>query len=422
MARTYNVPGQNLSFQIPEEGEVFTDPNRQGIFKWQGNGVVSLGLNYHDGAYHDAQGNRIDIGINKNALPEYNVGDLVSVVTKMGGRYSQQAPFVPTTDYTAFRPKPVSASGEVFTQGVSATNPHAATLTSSARGDISRPSPQYAQAGALPASAIYQPNENRNYYAQNVSARTLPAEISTPPGSGVDPTLAAFNQTMVNSPDVQTALESLLQQQEAKGLVLNPSKEITSADIAEFLRMAENEVNPGFRETLRIGREGYLRSVGYSTDQLLQTEQQLEQKYGRALKGIAEQSAESGFAQSGIRGTQERELAMDTQSQIDTARQQHSFVEGNRALDFASTYGSTNLPQQSIRQVPAVTPGELSFGKTDRQLPLYNVSPAILDDIIGSQEKERVTGIRDLAQFYESQKRKGETLTTYNPRSLTFGQ
>lgn len=222
-------------------------------------------------------------------------------------------------------------------------------------------------------------------------------------------------------------LNGVIQNMASQGMVINPNKKLTPLDVSEFMAKASAEIDPYYAEQLRVGRENYLRSQGFDTETILKNEKELERKYGKSVKATGENFAEQGFAQSGLRQEAERDLATDTQSQIDEARRTLNFNAGSRALDFAGKYGSQNLPGSSITTAPQVSAGQSTFNRGAGTQNLYNVSESVLNDIVGSQEKERVSSARDLAQFYETQARKAQTIPTdtYNnpiqqaTRSLT---
>mgnify|MGYP001607196559 FL=1 len=215
------------------------------------------------------------------------------------------------------------------------------------------------------------------------------------------------------------ALGGVLSNLSSQGLTINPNKQLGPNDVSEFLKKAEGELSPYFAEQLKVGRQKYLQSVGYDIESIQQSEQQLEQKYGKEVRGIGESAAESGFAQSGRRQLEEQELAQATQQQINQGRRALTAQTGGRALDFAGQYGSRNLPQFDIGETPQVGAGESKFGRTGRNIGLYNINDGVLNDIVGSQEKERASSIRDLGQFYEGQYRQGQTIPTQNTSTYT---
>lgn len=209
----------------------------------------------------------------------------------------------------------------------------------------------------------------------------------------------------------QDVLNQALQNLTSQGLAINPNKNLTELDVAEFLKRAEREVEPYYASMLKLGRESYLQAAGYNKQSILENEAKLEKKYGKDLRTLSENAAETGFAQSGRRILDEKDLATEYGSQINEGRRKLAFDETARAMTFAEKFGSSNLPRSlSIGEAPSVTPGAGTFGKANRNLPLYNLDSNILDNIIGSQEKEKATGTRELAQYYEGIERSKRTL------------
>ena len=134
-------------------------------------------------------------------------------------------------------------------------------------------------------------------------------------------------------------IDQYIQNQYAQGNILNPNVKITQQTLVQFLSQAENEVNSGFRSTLRVAKEGFMRQLGYSSDEISRQEQEAEQKYGQQLRTLGEQSAEAGFAQSGIRGERERLLAESTQRAIEDRRREIGFEAGSLARTYAGRFG-----------------------------------------------------------------------------------
>lgn len=270
----------------------------------------------------------------------------------------------------------------------------------------------YKPASGQPATRTLSDTQN---LAQDIQ-RSLQT-LSNQGYSNVDISQLPQNVDISQLPSVQglssAQIEQVLQNMTNQGMVVNPNKNLTELDVAEFMRRAESEVAPYYAEQLRIGREQYLRAAGYNTDQIVENEKNLEQKYGKELRTQTEQFAESGFAQSGRRTLADENLASAYQSSIGEGRRKLAYDEGNRALEFAKTYGSTGFNQinfPSPGAQPRVLPGVSSFNRAGDALPLYNISNNVLQGVIGSQQKEQATGVRELSQFYEEQERTRRTI------------
>ncbi len=229
-------------------------------------------------------------------------------------------------------------------------------------------------------------------------------------GSGYEQTQQDADDVPIFTGTLQTGdpvLDSTLQQLnefikklEENGQVLNPNIEITPEKIAEFLKQAETEINPYYSTQLKLARENLYQSLGYSQEEQLRNEQTLEQQYGKQVRQIGEQAAEQGFALSGLRQEQERQLAQETQQQIDTSRRTLQFGAGTAARQFAQQFGKPGAAP-TIPEAPRVLPGENKFASTGRQLPFYELSPDIYDSLIGEQEFARRGAVKSRASGLE---------------------
>lgn len=234
----------------------------------------------------------------------------------------------------------------------------------------------------------------------NVVGSSVPGLGGTP-GTPPQLTQDVFNQTMSSMQN--------------KGLTLNPNANLDDPQtIAEFLKIAEGEVEPYYKSQLKVARDQFLRQQGYDTDSILKTEAELQRKYGAQVRDLAASSAESGFAQSGKRVEGERNLAMDTQGTIDANRRQLGFQGYQQAGTYAQTYGGLlgeKAPQgPSIANAPRVLAGVEQFQQGGSS-PYYTLSNDVYDSLIGTSEKERVTGNRALAQDREELYRTNQSQT-----------
>lgn len=198
-----------------------------------------------------------------------------------------------------------------------------------------------------------------------------------------------------------TQLEDYLDELEKKGMVLNPNVEITPEKLQEFTKQAETEINPYFSSQLKLSRESLLSDLGYSRQQIQLKEQDLERQYGKQLKGIGEQAAETGFAQSGRRVMEEKDLAYQTQRTLDDTRGAFAQNAGNAARTFAQQYGTSELPGFNLTSAPRALAGESTFQKDTREIPLYNLSSDVYDGLIGEQEFNRRGSVRNRASQLE---------------------
>ena len=176
MAIQYQIPGQNLTYKLPEVGEVFQQNGS--VYKRIGNTIVK-----YDGSLPNA-GN----------LPSYNLGDISYAFKQLGyGRDVGES-----KDASLFTPTPVNATNEVFTQGVRNDNPNSATITSNLAGTINQgTSLQDALARGTLSTASTDPNRVINETTGQIASQ-MPLGLPN-----TDP-LADFNQLMVN-PSLQSS-------------------------------------------------------------------------------------------------------------------------------------------------------------------------------------------------------------------------
>lgn len=210
--------------------------------------------------------------------------------------------------------------------------------------------------------------------------------------------------------DLKNQLQNFLTELQRRGQVLNPNVEITPQKLAEFLKQAENEIAPYYANLLKTSRDTLYRGLGYSANEIQLQEQQLERQYGTRLRQTGESAAEQGFALSGLRQRDERDLATDTQQTIDANRRQLNFNATNAAADFAQQFGTSNLPTLNIGAAPTVTPGQYGFGTSTRSLPLYTLSNEVYSGLKGTKQFEETAAIQARASELESAERQKQAI------------
>ena len=206
MTQRYNLPAQNLSFEIPEIGEVFTTAGG-GIWKRTGETEISyldedaiaktdlkigdtivrkgesiqgikgnsvpwnMSTNSPDRAFRGAHSqatsgvNKFNNSYSQNDLKEYLLGDINSGLSRIYGKGVTQSK---NADTSFFTPTEVADSGEVFTQGVNSLNRHDFTVTSNKTGVVK---------GETPGSALAQ-------QAAASGLQTDPSQTNAPSSSG----------------------------------------------------------------------------------------------------------------------------------------------------------------------------------------------------------------------------------------------
>ena len=137
----YKIPYQNLTYDLPDEGEIFRTPSisdpRQGqIFKRQGGKIIRLGEQQFR-APNNASVRLGDVlpqyGINFGGIREVSPEAVDILQSKLGHALAQGT----LQDFQSSTPQ---RTGEAFTQGFGQTNPNAATITSSLRCQLQKES------------------------------------------------------------------------------------------------------------------------------------------------------------------------------------------------------------------------------------------------------------------------------------------
>ena len=257
-------------------------------------------------------------------------------------------------------------------------------------------------------------SQTRIVYSSNGNPREIPANeydnyISNGWGS-TPPTQSNQNDQgnpppVIETPVVDTgdpALNALLASQQqmleqliSNGQAINPNIEITPEQTAAWLEQAQGEIDPYYDTQMRLAREGLLRQAGYTSDEINAREADLESKYGRNVRKIASDSADTGMALSGRRIEGEGDLASETQNDINNYRRTAEYNMGNAARTFAGAWGSEDLPELNYGEAPTITAGSQSFNWSGGNRPFYNISDSVYDGLVGSQDRQRDTDVRE---------------------------
>ena len=227
----------------------------------------------------------------------------------------------------------------------------------------------------------------------------------------VTPSPAAARAVSTGDPTLDSVLnqsQQYLNQLIANGQNINPNVEITEEKAAEFLAQAQREIDPYYATQMSLARESLLSSIGYSKADILAKEQKYERQYGQNLRTLSSQMAESGMAYSGERTRSEQELAVSTQASLDAARRALAESTGQAARTYAQAWGGKNIPTApTISATPQVTAGIGTFGRSGRELPLYELPSDIYSSLIGEQEYQKQAAVKgrqaELEQGYRTQ-------------------
>ena len=233
-------------------------------------------------------------------------------------------------------------------------------------------------------------SEYQNYINSGWKASApTPAPIPTPTPI-IDTGDDALNKLLEQT---QVYLDKLIQQ----GKAINPIVDITPEQAAKFLAQAQKEISPYYDTQMKLAREGLLRQAGYTSDEIMSQEAELERGYGRQLETMGETAAETGFALSGKRQLGEEELAQSTQRTLEQNRKLAEYNVGSAARQFAGEWGGQALPGYSYSATPNVQTGVKAFGRNLDTKPFYNISDSVYEGLKGSREYEQETSEKQRA-------------------------
>jgi hypothetical protein len=231
-------------------------------------------------------------------------------------------------------------------------------------------------------------------------------------GSGVD-----LSSLSPSEREIYSQMEAYLSRLEAAGKAINPNIQIDERQVAKFLKQAEAEIDPYYATQLKLAREQLLRSIGYGAEELERAEREDELAYQESVRTSAAANAERGFAQSGVRQREERELADVTNRGIQDRRRSLSFQAGNQARQFAQQFGAPPAGY-SLSATPTAAAGEMSFSRTGAAKPVYQLSDTLYDGLVGQQEYQRRADVKTRASQLEQAFR--GTLANQQTRKLTL--
>lgn len=247
--------------------------------------------------------------------------------------------------------------------------------------------------------------------------------LVSPPTTQISPQASVFGETGLSSQldgvyrELYDIMKNFLSELQKRGQVINPNVPITpervtefmaqaQSDLSQFVPFAEKEITPYYEGQLKLAREDFLRSLGYTSQEVLLKEQELERKFIKAGRQIGEEAAERGFALSGARQQQEQELIGEAQRELAAGRRELGFKAGTAAREFAQRFGTAQLPTTPIPTTPKVT-GLGAFEKPIATQPIYEISPETFAGLTGEKEFEKRAAIQsraaELEQAFRSQ-------------------
>lgn len=196
-------------------------------------------------------------------------------------------------------------------------------------------------------------------------------------------------------PSVNQVLDLL--QERITEVPINPNVEITPEMTASFLSQAQQELEPYYGQLFQQAQTDIQQGFGQIAEDVQAGERKLESQYGQQLQGLQENLAQRGLTFSTIRGTQEQNLAEQTQRAIESGRREAE----RRALELGTEgerkLGSVNLPKiQGIPETPTPIlnrPGIFEFSQpaTTRDLftPVGKTSGTLEQERLKSEETRK---------------------------------
>jgi len=187
----YKIPYQNLTFQIPSDGEVYiSDPSSpQAVYVRKGDTIFSVSTQSLGEQFLKSQGKQLNasgwanmaeginylkqLGIDVKKLPVYNAGDV-------GTAFNRKSGVITLGNIDLLKSTPKNTE-EVITKTVSPTNPNAAFNVSSVTGAEVSNAPTYSQAGAITPPSNFSNFVNPNKDIFNQPSSNTPAGTTTPP-------------------------------------------------------------------------------------------------------------------------------------------------------------------------------------------------------------------------------------------------
>jgi len=134
-------------------------------------------------------------------------------------------------------------------------------------------------------------------------------------------------------------IEQAMQQYRQAGLKFPKDIKITPAITAQFLKEIEKDLGAEFGPRAQLARQNWLTSIGWTKGDVENFEKQAEIDYNKGVRLIGTESAETGFARSGIRKRGEGELTEQTAEKIRGARETATQQMQTQARQFYSQWG-----------------------------------------------------------------------------------
>lgn len=225
-------------------------------------------------------------------------------------------------------------------------------------------------------------------------------EDPTSPLAGVDTT--GWTQDMM---DLFTELNDQIEGLIAQGNMVNPEIEIDEATLAGFLKQAQTELDPHFKELTEQVRGDLQRTLEFKTIQQQEREQALGRQYEKGITSIGEQAAERGLAYSGRRQLQETEFGQEAQRALTQGRRAFGFdatTLGQQAERLAGSTALSDMNFPSLSSLPTVGARQFQFGGDDS--PVYQLSGGLMGEIQKQKEVAERLRASELESTYRARR------------------
>jgi hypothetical protein len=208
---------------------------------------------------------------------------------------------------------------------------------------------------------------------------------ATPVAGGVDQT--GWSQAMM---DAYSAMQGYIKTLTDQGKTVNPNITIDQATIDKFTGQAKDELGPYYESVFSQAQDDLNRSIERIKQDYAAGEQELGQKYGKALESTQEDYARRGLGFSSERDKAEKLLADRAETALASWQQTTRRSAEDVGGEAVKLYGSRNLPSQFNYNVGAApiqrTPGVYGFTNSRSRTGLFDVPVGIT----GSYEQQRL--------------------------------
>lgn len=336
---TFKVPYQNLSYSIPDEGEVYRSGGAVWVIK--DGKRYSVPMNVYVGQYGSDAFNR---------LPQYDSGQVVQAYGAIGKDLSRN---YEVNDAAFFGTSQPTTNYGTLTQGVSSSNPNDYTLTSSNQGVIK---------GETPMSPLAQQAQP---YASTPSYNNQGQFNGVNSGSSLSQ-IDSLAQNLVSS-----AVEGAIQ----NGKTINPNADLSLVDYTAFLSEAEKQISPYYKEKFAQVKDQLSRTLQNLGVELQTQEEKIQRGVEDTRLATNEALADRGLVFSSRFEDTQKKFADEQTRQLDEARR----LAFNKAQDTLSgaesligTEGvkplSTQVGGRSLSFSSTPLTGDLSYQQKEAEL------------------------------------------------------